>query len=246
MLILAAIGGGAFVLASLVVSLRLLALARRTRELPEFLIGLGLLLMGGIGYPLSTLARLSSDDLGLQAALFACHGLLSLTGQSAVALFNWRVFRRDESWGRAFALGYIALMSTLVVWQTLSPGWRAFARAEQGPWTLLPALSLVVLGWAGAESLGYYAKLKKRLALGLAEAVTTDRLRLWAIAMLAAFTTSLLVQLLRLMGVKMTGEVTGLIVGPLGVVSASAMWLAFLPPKRYVDRVLARAAAARA
>ncbi len=241
MLILAAIGGGAFVLASLVVSLRLLALARRTRELPEFLIGLGLLLMGGIGYPLSTLARLSTESVDVQAGLFAFHALLSLTGQSAVALFNWRVFRRDEGWGRGFALGFIGLMSAVLLWQTMSPGWRVFAQEERGPWALLPAFSLIVLGWAGVESLLYYGKLRKRLTLGLAEAVTTDRLRLWAIAMLAAFTTSLLVQLLRLMGVKMTGEVTGLIVGPLGVVSAGAMWLAFMPPRRYVDWVVARA-----
>ena len=38
MLIVAASGGGAFVVASLIVSLPLLALARRTGELPELLI----------------------------------------------------------------------------------------------------------------------------------------------------------------------------------------------------------------
>jgi hypothetical protein len=244
-LVLAAIGGGAFVLASLVVSLRLLALARHTRQLPEFLIGLGLLLMGGIGYPLSTLARLI-DGPALQAGLFAFHALLSLVGQSAVALFTWRVFRRDEAWARTFAVGFMVLMSALMLWQTADPGWAAYAQEERGPWgPLLPAFSLVVLGWAGIESLLYYQKLRKRLALGLAEAVTTDRLRLWAVAMLAAFMTSLLVQVVRSMGVAMTGSVTGLIVGPLGIVSASAMWLAFLPPQRYVDWVLARAGAAR-
>ena len=33
------------------------------------------------------------------------------------------------------------------------------------------------------------------------------------------------------------------VVGPLGVASAVAMWLAFLPPQRYVNWVLARAGA---
>jgi len=39
----------------------------------------------------------------------------------------------------------------------------------------------------------------------------------------------------------MTLEVTGLFVGPLGVLSAAAMWLAFIPPQRYLDWVLAHA-----
>jgi hypothetical protein len=237
---LAAIGGGAFVLASLLVSLRLLALARRTRGLPEFQIGLGLLLMGGIGYPVSTLARLLRD-IELQTALFAFHGVISFTGQSAIALFTWRVFRREEAWARALAFAFMALIAMVALWQTLDPGWRVFASEERGPWTLLPAFSLVALGWAGIESLLYHAKLRRRLALGLADAVTTDRLRLWSVAMLAAFTISLSVQVLRAMGVTTTGEVTGLIVGPLGVVAAGAMWLAFLPPQRYLAWVAERA-----
>ena len=33
----------------------------------------------------------------------------------------------------------------------------------------------------------------------------------------------------------------GLSVGPLGVLSAGLMWLAFIPPQRYLDWVLAHA-----
>jgi hypothetical protein len=107
----------------------------------------------------------------------------------------------------------------------------------------MPAFSLSVLAWASVESLAYHRKLRKRLALGLADAVTTDRLLLWGVAMLAAFTTSALALLLRAVGVPMTGATTGLFVGPLGIVSASAMWLAFMPPQRYVQWVVARAGA---
>jgi len=60
---LAALGGLAFVLASLVLGIRLLALATRTRRLPEVCIGLALLLMGGLGYPL-----IMTAPLGLIAA----------------------------------------------------------------------------------------------------------------------------------------------------------------------------------
>jgi hypothetical protein len=243
MLIMAAIGGGAFVLASLIVSLRLLALARRSGELPELLIGLGLLLMGGVGYPLSTVARLLDGSPSLQTSLFFVHALLSLLGQSAVAVFTWRVFRHDEPWARAVAFGFITTLAALLLWQTAAPGWRSYAQNEAGPWGWLPLYSLFVLAWAGTESLLYHLKLRKRLVLGLADPVTADRLRLWAIAMLAAFTTSLVAVGLRSLGVEMTAELTGLVVGPLGLVSASSMWLAFMPPERYVSWILAGAGA---
>ena len=45
-----------FVLAASVVGLRLLALARRTRQLPELLVGVGFSLIGLLGYPLAMLS----------------------------------------------------------------------------------------------------------------------------------------------------------------------------------------------
>ena len=85
--LLAAIGGGAFVLASLLVSIRLLALARRTRQFPELLIGIGLLLMGAVGYPVSMAARMVKDD-SLETTLFVIHALIMLFGQGGIVLFK--------------------------------------------------------------------------------------------------------------------------------------------------------------
>lgn len=167
--------------------------------------------------------------------------MIAVVGQSAIALFTWRVFRPGEAWARALALGFMALLAGVALWQTASPGWRVYAAEERGAWNLLPAFSLITLGWAGAESLLYHAKLRRRLALGLADPITTDRLRLWSVSMLAAFAIALSVQALRFAGVQVTPEVMGLIVGPLCLVAASAMWLAFLPPRRYVRWVEARA-----
>ena len=47
MTILAALGGLSFLLVSIVGGARLLLLARRTRKLPEFVLGMGLFLLGG-------------------------------------------------------------------------------------------------------------------------------------------------------------------------------------------------------
>lgn len=241
--VIAGIGGCSFVLASAVVSLRLLLLASRTRELPEFLIGLGLLLMGGLGYPIATAARMLGDGSELRTWLFATQALFTLAGQSGVVLFTWHVFRRDDAWARALAIAFISSMAVLFVWQTASPGWRELSLNDLGPWTWSQYHSMTALGWAGLESLYFHMKLRKRLSLGLADAVTADRLRLWAIAMFSAFTISMVASFLRGIGVPMTTEVMGLLVGPLGVAAASATWLAFMPPHRYVRWIEARAGA---
>jgi hypothetical protein len=78
--------------------------------------------------------------------------------------------------------------------------------------------------WPTLEPLARCAKLRKRLPLGLASLVAAARLRL-----------------LEQAGVPTTTEVTGLFPGPLGVLSASVLWLAFSPPRRSLDWVLARA-----
>jgi hypothetical protein len=243
LIVAAAIGGGAFVLASLIVGVRLLALASRTHQLPELAIGAGLVLLAGISYPALTAGFMLGESPGLQASVMGLSGVASVLGQTGIAIFNWRVFRPAEHWPALLATGVAAGMTALWLWQALGPGFASFARDQQGPWALQQWCSIVTMGWGGLESIAYYGKLRKRLALGLADPLVTDRLRLWAIAMGAAFSSTGIAALLRAAGFQMTGEVTGLFVGPLGVASAVAMWLAFLPPQRYVNWVLARAGA---
>jgi hypothetical protein len=239
----AAVGGGAFVLVSIVVGARLLGLAARTRQLPELVIGAGLLLMAGISYPALTVAQTLGESPGLQTGLTLASSLASLLGQTLIATFNWRVFRSEERWPALLTAAIAAWMVSLWLWQAFGPGWGSFARTHQGPWALQQGCSIVTMGWGTLESSLYYAKLKRRLSLGLADPLVTDRLRLWAIAMGSSFTTTAIATSLRTAGVPMTGEVTGLFVGPLGLISATAMWLAFFPPHRYSNWVLARAGA---
>ena len=42
---------------ALVIGLRLLLLSARTRELPEFLVGVAVLFLAGLGFPFSAMAR---------------------------------------------------------------------------------------------------------------------------------------------------------------------------------------------
>ena len=80
----------------------------------------------------------------------------------------------------------------------------------------------------------YHRKLVRRLALGLADAVSTNRMALWSISILSAFAISALVSALRAAGHELDPRALGVVLGPLGLVSAGSMWLAFLPPHRYL------------
>jgi len=236
----AALGGASFVVASAFVSVRLLLLARRTRQLPELLLGVGLLLSGAIGYPVNTVARMVPHS-ALQSPLFAASGLLSFSALVAMGIFTWRVFRPSEAWARATCVGAIAVTTVAFVWQTFGPGWAPFCRTERGPWSISEVTQLATLAWAGTESLLYHRKLVKRMQLGLGDPITANRLLLWAIAEYAAFTISGTVSLLRVIGVPMTNELIGIVIGPLGVTLAVAVWLAFLPPSRYTRWIAVRA-----
>jgi hypothetical protein len=174
--LLAGIGGGAFVLVSLVIGVRVLWLARRTRGLPEFAMGLGLILMGGLGYPV--LAQFGS-----------------------------------------------------------------FLPDGERVWLLYGQIGVVVFLWSGIESLRYFARLRKRLKIGLADASVADRFRLWGVGALCAGSVTTIVQILQALGIDTNGTPAGAaVIAPLGLVASVTLWLAFLPPARYTSWITARAA----
>ena len=245
--VIAAIGGGLFVLASLVVGGRLVWLSRRTRGLPEFVLGAGLFLMGGIGYPLMAIA-ISGTDLP-EATRAACVGgqmTTTVLGFTGVSWFTVHVFRPRETWALALWLVIVASYGALGTAQILGPGLLAFALDPQhSPWLVSNYLAIFVMSWTGAEAVRYWLMQKKRLALGLADPVVADRFRLWSIAILTSDAISMISAGFEAAGVKMVGTAAGsLLVGGLGLVAASALWFAFMPTPGYLARVRRRATAA--
>jgi hypothetical protein len=243
---IAAVGGLSFVLASLVVGLRLLWLARRTRQLPELAIGLALFLMGGIGYPLTAIARLATPlPDAVRTGFFALSLLCAFVGTLSAALFNQRVFRP----GRRTAVGVVIGLGTaemcFMLLETVSPGLRAAAFYNEGlGLRLFTAMHGVPLAWAAVESFSYAAKLGRRARLGLAEPVVADRMRLWGISMLAALAINLASTITGFFGIDLAATAGGaLLIAPLGLIAAGCTWLAFVPPAAYLRRVAARFAA---
>lgn len=247
--ILAALGGGAFVLASLIVGVRLMWLARRTRGLPELIMGVGLFFMGGVSYPI-TMAAFHGESLPLvvRQAMVWGHMVFNTVGMTLIAVFTLRVFRPGETWARGLvalvAVGYLVPLGL----QGFGPGVTAFMESVgQGPWKLSQFAAVGAPLWAGWESLRYHGMMRKRLALGLVEPELVDRFRLWCVAMWCASFITGLSMLLEALGIPMMGSTLGaLLVGPLGVVIASTLWLAFFPPQAYLRRVRRGAEAATA
>jgi hypothetical protein len=242
---LAALGGGAFVLVSLLVGLRLVLLARRSGELPEFAMGLALLVMGGIGYPAAAVAR-GAPDLGvLPRVVLAALGMICMVlGTGGIAIFNWKVFRADRPWAARFVAALGACLVGSFAWQANTPGFLAAAANQGAGLHALEVLAGVSLAWASIESVSYAAKLRKRLALGLADPLLADRVRLWSIAIVAAQILNAASLVAVALGVDIaTWRYGGALIGPIGLGAALTMWLAFLPPERYRRFVLARARA---
>lgn len=241
--LIAGVGGGLFMLASLVLGGRLFWLGVRKRRLPELLLGGGLMLTGGIGYPLVITAQMVPDlSDATRSALVIGHMSCNVIGFTFISYFNRRVFRPTERWA-GVAMGVIVLSETLfMLLQLLDPGALVFAREARGAWNGNLYLAIVVLSWSGVESLRLYRMQRRRAAIGLGDAVVMNRMFLWGFSMLTAVTISASVTLLESLGIQVMGTwLAALISGPLGLICASTLYLAFLPPARYLRWIETRA-----
>src|SRR5690606_851239 len=168
--------------------LRLLALARRTRRRPELLLGLGILGTAALGYGLLIAASLlrgagTTASDGLPRALLAAGTILHDAGVTMIVLFVLTVFRPVERWARALAAGaLLALWGGHVGWE-LSNAYRS-AQPGDAFWWLRSFVVWSYPLWTMVESYRYYGLLRRRLALGLADPLVTNRFFLWGSASL--------------------------------------------------------------
>jgi hypothetical protein len=233
------------------VGLRLLARARAGGLLPERLIGLGIVLMAVLGVPLCAAGRLP----GLAAtppghALFAAGVSLSAAGTACLYAFTHRVFRPGSVWAASLtAVACSALITTTLGLAVTST--QGATLAEILPHTRPWAVALVGLlggafAWTALESLLSYGPARRRLALGLADAVVVNRLLLWALssASLTALCAAIAAFLLQGRAVLVDPLPTA-VISLVGSAGACAWYLTFLPPSSYLRFVRARAAQGR-
>jgi hypothetical protein len=237
------IGFGAFFVVSLVIGVRLLLLARRTGELPELLIGLAVLGIGPLGYGLSMLALAASGQSTITSATLQGSSFVAVfIGAGAQYLFVWYVFCRQARWARPLVYTAIALLAVAHAGDILENG--LLMRRDGSSWFWCGmVLRLFAMAWLSIESLVYWSRMRRRLRLGLADPVVTNRFLLWGLGSSAAFFGSALGFLvIALTGINSSRIPSlNLIVSLHGLVAAITWWFAFQPPAAYVRWIQDRA-----
>jgi hypothetical protein len=249
MQVVVALGFGAFFLSSLAIGLRLVWLSRRNHGLPELLIGLGILGIGPAGFAMMVLAMLLGE--GRPAVAFAGLAIAQLAiagGALAAYVFNWRVFRPESHRVRALVWAAAALFAASFVGRLQTGTYALPLRLDV--WSHLSSLNVIAcLLWGSFESLRYHGMMRRRVCLGLADPVTSNRFLLWGLGIGSAGVGSLIGTVVMIARDAPMQQLDGLTLSNslFGLASAVLMWIAFLPPagyRRWVEsRAHARAAA---
>jgi len=246
------LGAALFILTCTVVGGRLLWLARRTREIPELCIGGGLVCVAGVGTPLLLASGIGPGPVSsLNLPLVAAGLVAVLGGTLCLYAFTWRVFRADAAWAKALVI--LAGVAFAVI---VAGSLHAFLRAPQDALSFeaasgwLAGVRIAVLGaylWTGIESWLQYRMARRRLGLGLADPVATNRLLLWSLIGAVEVCINGADLILHLHGLSPVMDARAMAVTATGGVIASAMmYLTFLPPRAYLRWVRGRAEIAAA
>jgi len=242
---------GSIVLCALVgtlVGLKLLMLATRSHKFPELAIGVTLVSYAALSQPavLAQQALGEEASLGLRFGLFVL-GILSLyVSLVALSLFTWQVFGAESRWRQALVAG-VAVTALICTGLFIRATWlRLTANAPMPLYGQLGMTPHYVLtfGWMSVESLRYYARMRRRQALGLADPVVANRFLVWG----AGEGVATLVVLVLLVVTVAQGQmlvddpfVSGCVTLA-GLVNALVWWLTFTPPAAYLRWVQGSAA----
>jgi hypothetical protein len=197
--------------------------------------------------------RLALDEQTSRAVLGL--GVLGMAvGGAAVCLFTWQTFRRDSSWARWAALAGSCLALGGFVFEAVNEGFAIRLVPGAGHWAAWLGRTAPMV-WLTVESFRYWAKLRRRLRLGLADAVVVNRFLIWGVWSSATFVNLVADPAARGVYMTLAGTSTELVMEvirpvvigtmgvtmALGVVSAATLFLTFFPTAAYRRWVEARA-----
>jgi hypothetical protein len=218
---------------------RLLAVWRRSHQLPELLIAILILGVGTVAVGLGFLLRAWAPDAAL-AIFLPIAG--ADVGMTALAIFSWQVYRPGSALAKGavvlVALGMLAVLADCVI-----EGRNVTLESTPASMTS-SAIYVGVMAWSALEALLYWRPMRRRQRLGLADPVVTNRVLLWAIATGVASIGILIGAAAQHLGGVDPRESlwVSLVYALHGSVSAVAFWLAFAPPAFYRRWVCARSA----
>lgn len=237
------VGFAAFFVASLTAGLRLVMLWWRTRRLPELLIGIGVLGIGPVGYGFMTMAQLSrTGHPELSRWLLGVAVLAVCTGAFAKYVFNWRVYHPRQALVRWIVWTSGLLLAGCYATELFTSGFQNQYAQSLGNLGRT-ALLIGCLLWGSAEALVYWRKMRRRLRLGLADPVVTNRFFLWGLGAGAAGVGTAVGMVAQIVTGLPAAQMPWLILSSSlhGLTAAVALWLAFVPNQAYLQFIEARA-----
>jgi len=218
----------------IVMGIRLHRVCAQTHGLPERCLSAAFLLWA-LGYILWDVPVVLTQDTWLLARC-AFGGRIAIhLGTIALALFIRAVFRPDSRWAFWFViaiavslLGGAANSARMGDWM----GERPFAYASY--WIELVA-EVAPSVWMAAEGMIAYESAKKRLRLGLCDALSCNRFLLWGLAgaIWAALEIVTFAQEYEIATAGSQSFFFDLSMGVCEFVPALLVWLAFFPPAAY-------------
>ena len=225
----------ATILLGVVLSIRLLSLAARTRKAPELAMGLycALVTIGSLLYAIAFRAGFGVESEGarwLSAGFTFCVGL----GVFALAVGIWRIFLPGERW-MAASVAVAALWIGAGWLDCILPG----RPVTLGDDTLANALffsaRLAVYGFGAFQAFRYARMLERRAALGLADALAAHQIRLWGTAWICVAVVGSASFLVMHVGGRdaFAGTLFPLLIAGVTASAWVCTWLAFFPPVAY-------------
>ena len=232
-----------FVLTSAVVSVRLVLVGRRRRRTPGLYLGLGMLGTGGLGYGVRIAVAVAHGTASADLMTFSERALRGLgqilhdAGVTMTIVFVLSVFRPQERWAKLLAgVMLLSLWGGCLGWE-LENGFRSSARGNAFWWMHYATIWTYPL-WTTTESYRYYGLMRRRVALGLAEPLVTNRFLVWGTAsigtLLAVWISSISFFIPRdpaTLAAWSPGIQIG--VATVGVATVSLYYLTFFPPRWY-------------
>ncbi|MCG8588417.1 MAG: hypothetical protein MJE66_03930 [Proteobacteria bacterium] len=232
------------ILVSVVVSawvgVRLLVLARRTRQMPELAMGFyctGVTLSAA----LYLTAGLSADRNFELARWFTHAGSAALClSACALALGLQRIYRARVAWASWLSVALCAWIVSGWAWILVAEGAVLPGRVTV-PNVVYTIARVSIYVWGAIEALRYHLLMRRRLKLGLADPIVAHRMLLWGAFMVCMASFALLMLVLGIvMGPEGARWLPGTsVAAALMFVGAFCLWCSFFPPAFY-QRWIAR------
>ena len=222
------------------VGVKLLRLAAHSRKFPELAVGIALFSYAAVSQPALLVYQGLGEEtsLGLRMGLAVLRVLAFYVTLVGLSLFTWQVFGAESRWRQALVTvvavaGLICGAASIwATWLKLSAGVPVPLYGRIG---MIPHF-ILGFGWVSLESLHYYALMRKRRALGLADPVVTNRFFVWGAGegMASLVVLALLAAMLRRGELLPSDPFVSWFVTLAGLVNALVWWLTFTPPAVYL------------